>query len=77
MIYYRTCVVENIMESTKSLEATGNFRLKNFPDMPGSIRLHGVMSLCPFDGCNFGQSHHLSLSIIITSVLFTMFIRRI
>ncbi|CAF4904975.1 unnamed protein product [Rotaria sp. Silwood1] len=25
VIYYRTCVVDNIMESTKSLETSGNF----------------------------------------------------
>ncbi|CAF3651109.1 unnamed protein product [Adineta steineri] len=66
IIYYRTCVVDNIMESTKSLESSGNFRLKNFPDMSGSIRLQGVMSLCAFDGCNSAQTHISSLSIILT-----------
>ncbi|CAF0910114.1 unnamed protein product [Adineta steineri] len=68
IIYYRTCVVDNIMESTKSLESSGNFRLKNFPDMSGSIRLQGVMSLCAFDGCNSAQTHIFSLSIILTEL---------
>ncbi len=68
VIYYRTCVVDNIMESTKLLESSGNFRLKNFRDMNGTIRLQGVMSLCAFDGCNFGQNLYSSLSIIFISL---------
>ncbi|CAF4139965.1 unnamed protein product [Adineta steineri] len=74
IIYYRTCVVDNIMESTKSLESSGNFRLKNFPDMSGSIRLQGVMSLCAFDGCNSAQTHISSLLIILTGMMFTIFV---
>ncbi|UJR26190.1 hypothetical protein I4U23_007533 [Adineta vaga] len=73
IIYYRTCVVDNIMESTKSLESSGNFRLKNFPSMIGSIRLQGTMSLCIYDGCNHGENHYLSLSIILICGLFLLF----
>ena len=42
--------VDNIMDSTNSLETTGNFRLKGLNSMPGSIRLQGFMSLCTNDG---------------------------
>lgn len=52
IIYYRTCVVDNIMDSTKSLESSGNFRLKGYQSMSGSIRVQGYMSLCTSDGCN-------------------------
>ena len=68
-LYYRTCVVDNIMESTKSLETSGNFRLKGLNSMPGSIRLQGFMSLCTFDGCNHARTFHSSFSTIVISLL--------
>ncbi len=74
VIYYRTCVVDNIMESTKSLETSGNFRLKGFPDLNGSIRLRGSMSLCAFDGCNNARHLNWSWSISITGLLLTLYI---
>ena len=70
-IYYRTCVVDNIMESTKSLETSGNFRLKGFQNLTGSIRLQGSMSLCAFDGCNRGRNFYSSLLIINIGLLLT------
>jgi hypothetical protein len=74
-IYYRTCVVDNIMDSTKSLETSGSFRLQGFQGMPGSIRLQGFMSLCTFDGCNHARTLYSSLlTTIITSVSVTMYI---
>ncbi|CAF0779750.1 unnamed protein product [Adineta ricciae] len=72
-IYYRTCVVDNIMESTKSLESSGNFRLKHFQNMPGTIRLQGTMSLCIYDGCNQARNYYSSLSIILMSSFFLIF----
>jgi hypothetical protein len=76
VIYYRTCVVDNIMESTKSLETSGNFRLKGFRDINGSIRLQGFMSLCAFDGCNIAQTLYSSSLTIMTGLLLTMYISR-
>jgi hypothetical protein len=52
LIFYRTCVLDNIMDSTKLLETSGNFRLKGLPDVNSMIRLQGSMSLCTSDGCN-------------------------
>lgn len=69
VIYYRTCVVDNIMESTKSLETSGNFRLKGFQDFNGSIRLRGYMSLCTFDGCNHASNFRLSRWSLIMGLL--------
>jgi len=74
VIYYRTCVVDNIMESTKSLETSGNFRLKNFQNVNGSIRLQGFMSLCAFDGCNIARTLYSSLTTIIIGLLLTFYI---
>jgi hypothetical protein len=73
VIYYRTCVVDNIMESTKSLETSGNFRLRGFQNLNGSIRLQGFMSLCSFDGCNNARTLYLSLSTIIIGLLLILF----
>lgn len=72
VIYYRTCVVDNIMESTKLLETSGNFRLKGLQSMPGSIRLQGYMSLCTLDGCNYASRLYSSLLILIISLLLTI-----
>lgn len=69
-IYYRTCVVDNIMESTKSLETSGNFRLKGFPDFNGTIRLRGYMSLCTYDGCNHARNSNSSRTILLLALLF-------
>jgi hypothetical protein len=72
VIYYRSCVVENIMDSTKSLETTGNFRLKGLNSMPGSIRLQGFMALCTNDGCNHGRILYSSISMISIGLLMTV-----
>jgi hypothetical protein len=72
IIYYRTCIVDNIMDSTKSLETSGNFRLKGLNSMPGSIRLSGYMALCTMDGCNHSKILYSSVLTIIISLLLTM-----
>ncbi|UJR22789.1 hypothetical protein I4U23_025821 [Adineta vaga] len=71
IIYYRTCLVDNIMDSTKSLETSGNFRLKGFQSMTGTIRLQGYMSLCSSDGCNRAQIFSSSLLTILITLLLT------
>ena len=58
-LYLRTCITENIMESTRSLDSTGNFRLRNFANIPGEIKIQGTIALCTFDGCNHA---HLSFN---------------
>ena len=75
VIYYRTCVVENIMESTKLLETSGNFRLKGLQSMPGSIRLQGYMSLCTLDGCNHARTLYVSLLTFFLSLLLSIYRR--
>lgn len=51
-LYLRTCITENIMESTRSSDSTGNFYLKNFANIPGGVRMQGTIALCTHDGCN-------------------------
>lgn len=72
--FFRTCVVDNIMESTKALETTGNFRLKGLNSMAGTIRLQGYMSLCTMDGCNHSQRIASISSVLI---LINLFLNRI
>lgn len=67
-LYLRTCITENIMESTRSLDSTGNFRLRNFANIPGEIKIQGTISLCTLDGCN-----HAHLSSSHSFILFTTF----
>jgi hypothetical protein len=74
VLYYRTCIVENIMDSTKLLETSGNFRLQGLQSMPGSIRLQGYMSLCTLDGCNHARISYSSLLTIIFSLFFSMYV---
>jgi len=62
------------MDSTNSLETSGNFFLKGLQAMPGSIRLQGFMSLCTLDGCNHGRTLCSSLSIIIIGLLLTRYL---
>jgi hypothetical protein len=64
------------MVSTKALETSGNFRLRDFDGFPGTIRLQGFMSLCSYDGCNTARTLHLSLLTIITGLLLTLNINR-
>ncbi|CAF1592833.1 unnamed protein product [Adineta ricciae] len=74
IIYYRSCLVDNIMDSTKALESSGSFRLKGFQSMTGSIRLQGYMGLCSVDGCNRARGFTSSLSVIIFVLFFMKFI---
>lgn len=50
-LFLRTCIIDNIMDSTRSTDSTGNFRLKNFNQIKG-VRMQGTITLCAFDGCN-------------------------
>lgn len=71
-IYYRSCLVDNIMDSTKSLETSGNFRLKGFLDPSSTFRVQGSMSLCTFDGCNHAHRQYQITSMIIVVTLFNL-----
>jgi hypothetical protein len=73
IIYYRTCIVDNIMDSTKLLETSGNFRLTGLQSMPGSMRLRGFLSLCTLDGCNHGGTLYSSVSTITIVLLLTIY----
>jgi hypothetical protein len=55
-LYLRTCITDNIMDSTRSSDSTGNFRLKNFANINGGIRMQGTITLCSVDGCNHARS---------------------
>lgn len=70
-LYLRTCITENIMESTRSLDSTGNFRLKNFATIQGEIKLQGTISLCTTDGCNNANLPTINL-LTITFVFFIL-----
>ena len=70
-LYLRTCITENIMESTRSLESTGNFRLRNFVNIPGEIKIQGTISLCTLDGCN---NAHRSVNLYFTMIMVLFFL---
>ena len=70
-IYYRSCLIDNIMDSSKALETSGNFRLKGYLDLETSFRVQGSLSLCIFDGCN--HAHH-SIKHCLTFTLFCLLI---
>lgn len=53
-LFLRTCIIDNIMDSSRSTDSTGNFRLKNFNQIKG-VRMQGTISVCAFDGCNQGR----------------------
>jgi len=72
--YFRTCIVDNIMESTKALETSGNFRLKGLNSMPGTIRLQGYMSLCTLDGCNSSQRYSLSYFLLVIILFYSLYL---
>ena len=69
-LYLRTCITENIMESTRSLDSTGHFRLKNFATIQGEIKLQGTISLCTTDGCNNANLSAINILTIIFVVFF-------
>lgn len=61
-LYLRTCIIDNIMDSTRSSDSTGNFRLKNFNEIKG-VRMQGTITLCSNDGCN--QANILKIDLLI------------
>ncbi|CAF0899136.1 unnamed protein product [Adineta steineri] len=69
-LYLRTCITENIMDSTRSLDSTGNFRLKNFAGIKGEIKMQGTITLCTVDGCNQANYQTIDVFIIVYSFLF-------
>ena len=74
-LFLRTCITENIMESTRSSESTGNFRLHNFVHIPGGVRVQGTISLCTLDGCN--RARRLLTAPRMTLLFAQLFLRRI
>ena len=68
-LYLRTCITDNIMDSTRSSDSTGNFRLKNFAGIPGGIRMQGTINVCSIDGCN--QANLLKIHLI--TIIFSFF----
>jgi hypothetical protein len=75
-LYLRTCIIDNIMDSTRSLDSTGNFRLKNFNQIKG-VRMQGTISLCLHDGCNHANVFltNQSMIIIFIPVMLTHLVR--
>lgn len=63
-LYLRTCIIDNIMDSTRSSDSTGNFRLKNFNQIKG-VRMQGTITLCSNDGCNQANQLRKNLMIIL------------
>ncbi|CAF1101027.1 unnamed protein product [Rotaria sordida] len=68
-LYLRTCITDNIMDSTRSSDSTGNFRLKNFNQIKG-VRMQGTITLCSHDGCN----QAILLTVNSMTILFFLFI---
>ena len=62
-LFLRTCITDNIMDSTRSSDSTGNFRLKNFNHITG-VRMQGTITLCSHDGCNHAKLLTKNFSII-------------
>ncbi|CAM2712892.1 unnamed protein product [Rotaria socialis] len=60
---------DNIMDSTRSSDSTGNFRLKNFNQIKG-VRMQGTITLCSHDGCN--QTNLLTMNSI--TIVFFVFL---
>lgn len=75
-LYLRTCIIDNIMESSRSMDSTGNFRLKNFNQIKG-VRMQGTITLCSLDGCNHGANVFFSNSWTTMMIFFLYFIFRI
>ena len=70
-LYLRTCITDNIMDSTRSLDSTGNFRLKNFNKIKG-VRMQGTITLCSNDGCNQGKILTRNLFLTLFSLFFLL-----
>ncbi|CAF1162451.1 unnamed protein product [Adineta steineri] len=68
-LFLRTCIIDNIMDSTRSSDSTGNFRLKNFNQIKG-VRMQGTITVCSHDGCNQANLFKINSIIILFSLLF-------
>jgi hypothetical protein len=71
-LYLRTCIIDNIMDSTRSSDSTGNFRLKNFNQIKG-VRMQGTITLCSLDGCNHGNFLSIDSFTILVFLVFLLF----
>ena len=71
-LFLRTCITENIMESTRSLDSTGNFRLRNFASIHGEIKMQGTITLCTLDGCNLASIPTSHIFMIIFPFFFSI-----
>jgi hypothetical protein len=60
------------MESTRSLDSTGNFRLRNFASIHGEIKMQGTITLCTLDGCNLAPIPTSHIFMIIFAVFFSI-----
>jgi hypothetical protein len=72
-LFLRTCITDNIMDSTRSSDSTGNFHLKNFDQIKG-VRMQGTITLCSVDGCNRTHRHENSSNLLVVFVLFVFLI---
>ncbi|CAF1066446.1 unnamed protein product [Rotaria sp. Silwood1] len=70
-LYLRTCIIDNIMDSTRSSDSTGNFRLKNFNHIKG-VRMQGTITLCSHDGCNQATLLAVNLMTILVFLFFLL-----
>ncbi len=70
-IFLRTCIIDNIMDSTRSSDSTGNFRLKNFNHIKG-VRMQGTITVCLHDGCNQGNLLQINTIIILILLFFLL-----
>ena len=69
-LFLRTCITENIMDSTRALDSTGNFRLKNFAGIQGGIKVQGTITLCTLDGCNQASYQTIHIFTVLYSFFF-------
>ncbi|CAF1593032.1 unnamed protein product [Adineta ricciae] len=76
-LYLRTCITENIMDSTRSLDSTGHFRLKNFAGIDGEVKVQGTITLCTMDGCNRARLFHRDVFLILNLFCFLIIYQKI
>mgnify|MGYP001037484215 CR=1 FL=1 len=70
-LFLRTCITDNIMDSSRSTDSTGNFRLKNFNDITG-VRMQGTITLCSHDGCNQAKRLNLNINFLLICLYATV-----
>ena len=71
-LYLRTCITDNILDSSRSSDSTGNFHLKNFDQIKG-VRMQGTIALCSNDGCNQMNRFEVNRIVIVLFLLISFF----